>query len=134
VSSQSEQPAVKTSIFLFPAILIHLPLVGYIPVQQHLSSILPVSLQRNFPSFCVSQQQGFTCLPVRVHTSFGEAADATAATAIAANNGSHFVILFINSPPSIVWTSSLYTLEPSPRSTTHFRNLAAMISLAQFTF
>jgi len=105
VSSQSEQPAVKTSIFLFPAIPIHLLLigfVGYIPVQQHLSSVLPVSLQRNFPFFCVSQQHVFTSLPVRVHTSFGEAADATPATVIAAKSGSHFAILFINSPPSIV--------------------------------
>jgi len=105
VSSQSEQPAVKTSIFLFPAIPTHLLLVGfvgYIPVQQHLSSVLPVSLQRNFPFFCVSQQHVFTSLLVRVHTIFGEAADAMPATAIAANNGSHFAILFINSPPSIV--------------------------------
>jgi hypothetical protein len=61
-----------------------------------------VSLQSNFPFFCFSQQHVFTSLPVRVHTIFGEAPDATAATAIAANNGSHFVILFINSPPSIL--------------------------------
>jgi hypothetical protein len=96
---------VKTSIFLFAAIPIHLLLlgfVGYIPVQQHLSSVLPVSLQRNFPFFCVSQQHVFTSLPVRLHTIFGEAADAMPATVIAANNGSHFVILFINSPPSIL--------------------------------
>jgi len=71
-------------------------------VQQHLSSVLPVSLQRNFPFFCVSQQHVFTSLPVRVHTSFGEAADATPATVIAAKSGSHFAIVFINSPPSIV--------------------------------
>src|SRR5439155_7846050 len=89
VSSQSEQPAVKTSIFLLPAILIHLVLVGfvsYIPVQQYWSTVFPVSLQRIFPFFCVSQQHVFTSLPVRPQTIFGEAADATAATATAANN------------------------------------------------
>jgi hypothetical protein len=63
---------------------------------------LPVSLHRNFPSFCVSQQHFFTSLPVSVHTIFGEAADATTATAIAAKIGIHFVIGFTNSPPSIV--------------------------------
>jgi len=104
VSSQSEQAAVKTSIFLLSAIPIHLLLVGfvgYIPVQQHLSSVLPVSLQRNFPFFCVSQQHVFTSLPVRVHTSFGEAADVIVATINAAKTGSHFVIRFIISPPVI---------------------------------
>jgi len=96
---------VKTSIFLFTAIPIHLLLVGfvgYIPVQQHLSSVLPVSLQRNFPFFCVSQQHVFTSLLVRVHTIFGEAPDAIVPIASAAISGSHFVILFINSPPSIL--------------------------------
>jgi hypothetical protein len=146
VSSQSEQPAVKTSIFLLPAISIHLPLVGfvvYIPVQQHLSSVLPVSLQRNFPSFCVSQQHGLTSLPVRVHTSFGEAADATAATAIAANNGSDFVIDFINFTSFDCLTSFLYTLEPGTGSNdyllrllSHFLHLfaatAARILIAAF--
>jgi len=105
VSSQSEQPAVKTSIFLFPAISIHLLLVGfvgYIPVQQHLSSVLPVSLQRNFPFFCVSQQHGFTSLPVSVQVILGAAADAIVPTANIASSGNHFVITFINSPPSIV--------------------------------
>jgi hypothetical protein len=105
VSSQSEQPAVKTSIFF--SLPFHSPPLfslsrSYIPLQQHLSTVLPVSLHSNLPSLCFSQQHVFTSLPVRVHTIFGEAPDATAATAIAANNGSHFVILFINSPPSIL--------------------------------
>src|SRR5437660_3869072 len=111
VSSQSEQPALKTSIFLFPAIPIHLLLIcfaGYIPVQQHLSSVLPVSLQRNFPSFCVSQQHFFTSLPVKLQTIFGEAADAIVATVSAAKSGSHFVSRFIISPPS-VWLPSFST-------------------------
>jgi hypothetical protein len=105
VSSQSEQSAVKTSIFLFPAILIHLlrlAFAPYIPLQQHLSSVLSVSLQSNLPFFCFSQQQVFTSLPVRVHTIFGEAPDAIVPMASAAISGSHFAIVFINSPPSIV--------------------------------
>jgi hypothetical protein len=71
-------------------------------VQQHLSTVLLVSLHRNFPSFCFSQQQVFTSLLVRVHTIFGEAADAIVPIASAAAKGSHFAISFINSPPSIV--------------------------------
>src|SRR5438105_12718719 len=134
VSSQSEQPAVKTSIFLLPAIPIHLLLVGfvgYIPVQQHLSSVLPVSLHRSFPFFCFSQQQVFTSLLVRVHTIFCEAPDAIVPMANAAIRGSHFVILFINSPPSICLTSSLYTLESCPRSTTYFRNFCGADTLVE---
>jgi hypothetical protein len=102
VSSQREQPAVKTSIVLLPAISIHLLLlgvVGYIPVQQHLSSVLPVSLHRNFPPFCVSQQQVFTSLPVKLQTSFGEAANPTVAAVNVATSGNHFAFPFINSPP-----------------------------------
>jgi hypothetical protein len=78
VSSQIEQSAVKTSIVLFPAIpfISFLVLRPYIPVQQHMSSVLPVSLHSNFPSFCFSQQHVFTSLLVRVHTIFEEAPDA----------------------------------------------------------
>jgi hypothetical protein len=65
-------------------------------LQQHLSSVLPVSLQSSFPLFCFSQQHVFTSLPVKVHTSLGEAADAMLATAMAASMGSHFVISLIN--------------------------------------
>jgi len=104
VSSQIEQPAVKTSIVLFPAIPFtsFLVLRTYIPVQQHLSIVLPVNLHSNFPFFCFSQQHVFTSLPVKLHTIFGAAADAIVPIANAANSGSHFVIGFINSPPSIV--------------------------------
>jgi hypothetical protein len=102
VFSHSEQPAVKTSIFLLSVISIHLlslGVTGYIPVQQHLSSVLPVSLQRNFPFFCVSQQHVFTSLPVRLQTNFGEAAEPIVATVNAAMSSNHFAIAFINSPP-----------------------------------
>jgi hypothetical protein len=71
-------------------------------VQQHLSTVLPVSLHNSFPSFCFSQQHVFTSLPVNVQTIFGEAPDVIVPIASAAISGSHFVILFINSPPSIV--------------------------------
>ena len=54
------------------------------PEQQHFSIVLPVNLQSNLPSFCVSQQQFFTSLPVRLQTSLGEAAIAAAETKITA--------------------------------------------------
>jgi hypothetical protein len=57
---------------------------------------LAVSLQSNFPFFYFSQQHVFTSLLVRVQTIFCGAADTEAATANAANNGSHFVTDFIN--------------------------------------
>jgi hypothetical protein len=79
-------------------------------MQQHLSSFLPVSVHSNFPSFCFSQQHVFTSLPVNVQIIFGAAADTIVAIISAAMNGSHFVILFINSP-SVRLLSSLYTLE-----------------------
>jgi len=61
-----------------------------------------VSLHRNFPFFCWSQQHVVTSLPVNVQVIFGEAADAIVTTINAASSGSHFVIGFINSPPSVV--------------------------------
>ena len=71
-------------------------LIAYIPLQQHLSTVLFVSLHNSFPLFCFSQQHVFTSLPVRVQTSFGEAADTMVATVNAAISGGHFVILFID--------------------------------------
>jgi hypothetical protein len=71
------------------------------PEQQHLSTVLFASLHSSLPFFCFSQQHVFTSLPVRLHTIFVEAADAIVATVNAAISGSHFVIGFINSPPSI---------------------------------
>jgi hypothetical protein len=61
---------------------------------------------------------------------FGEAAGAIVPMANAASNGSHFVITFVNSPPSICSASCLYTLESCPRSKDIFRILQARISLA----
>jgi len=63
VSLQSEQPAVNTSIFRFRGIAVPL---RYMPLQQHLSSVFPVSLHRSFPFFCGWQQHVFTSLPVNV--------------------------------------------------------------------
>jgi hypothetical protein len=71
------------------------------PVQQHLSTSFFASLQNSFPFFCGSQQHVFTSLPVSVHVIFCEAADAIVPMANAATSGSHFVITFINSPPSV---------------------------------
>jgi hypothetical protein len=98
VSSQSEQPAVKPQFF-FSLPFFHSPplliVFVYIPLQQHLSIVLPVSSHRSFPFFCFSQQHIFTSLPVRVQTIFGEAADPIVAITNAAINGTHFVISFI---------------------------------------
>jgi hypothetical protein len=74
----------------------------YIPLQQHLSSVSPVSLQSNFPFFCFSQQHVFTALPVKVQVISGAAGDAIVAIVNGVITGSHFVILFINSPPPIL--------------------------------
>jgi len=91
VSSQSEQPAVKTSIFLF-----FLPFQftsfcrlcpATFPCSNTLSSVLAREFAKEFSVLlCFRSQHVFTSLPVRVHTSFGEAADATPATVIAANS------------------------------------------------
>ena len=75
---------------------------AYMAVQQHLSSCFFASLQNSFPFFCCSQQHVFTSLPVSVHVIFCEAADAIVPMANAASSGNHFVISFINSPPSMV--------------------------------
>jgi hypothetical protein len=40
----------------------------YIPLQQHVSNVLPVSSQTILPSFCIWQQHVLTSLPVNVHT------------------------------------------------------------------
>jgi hypothetical protein len=82
--------------------LAHLDFRAYMPVQQHLSTSFFASLHKSFPFFCGSQQHVSTSLPVSVHVIFGEAAHAIPATVSAAKSGSHFVIGFINSPPSIV--------------------------------
>jgi hypothetical protein len=66
-----------------------------------------------------------------VHTIFGEAVDTTVATVNAATSGSHFVINFMNFTSFNCLTSSIYTLEQSPRSTVYFRNFTATISLAE---
>jgi hypothetical protein len=68
-------------------------------LQQHLSTSFFASLQNSFPFFCCSQQHVFTSLPVSVHVIFGEAADPMLAIAITAARDSHFVIVFIKSPP-----------------------------------
>jgi hypothetical protein len=84
-------------------------MVGYyIPLQQHLSTSFFASLHNNFPFFCCWQQQIFTSLPVSVHVIFGDAANPTPAIANTAITGSHFVLTFINSPPSIFYTLSLH--------------------------
>src|SRR5437868_8642861 len=91
------------------------------PEQQHFSIVLPVTLHSNLPSFCFSQQQVFTSLPVRLQTSLGEAAIAAAETNIAAvMTAMRLVICFIISHLIYVWLIRRYTLESNPRSMLNF--------------
>jgi hypothetical protein len=100
------------------------------PVQQHLSTCFFASLQNSFPFFCGSQQHVFTSLPVSVHFMvIGVAADTSVPIVNAVSSGSHFPITFINSPPSICFTSSRYTLEPTPRSNNCFKSLPSFEQL-----
>jgi hypothetical protein len=77
------------------------------PLQQHLSIVFFVSVQRSFPSFCGTQQHFVSSLPVRVQVSFGGVAEMSVALASMAINANHFVIVFINSPPSTLIDRSL---------------------------
>jgi hypothetical protein len=98
VSAQSWQPAVKTSILRLSAILAPLYVFAYLVAQQHLPSVLPVSLQTSFPPFC-SQQHVLIVLPVSPQTYFGPAASVIDPSVAATSTGNDFFRMFIIVPP-----------------------------------